>query len=314
MANWGNPSSPSLKTAIYNGTIPKEGPKTLPIKVDLTVNTSALIDFSQQNIMEQISFIQGVYIDNSGNSASMTLISEGTNQVVEIAAGAQGYYPLLAALPNKFIVATLGGVQIPLFFYNVPMPAVVWGEGVAPFAFDSNGNLKTADQNLAPLINNRDGSNDALDVNVVYGGGSAGVAGLSPVIVTSQGGAGILNLTILNPSASQKFKIAGVAIYADLNIYDDDGNSGLYSWALVEGTSSSVVATLASGQWYIPPVPRVSWGGVNDVGKSIELFRSPSNWYYESSALDNPLTFILPGFAWDAGLIRVHASAQVYTP
>ncbi len=313
MANWGNPGNNNLKQGIYNGMVPKEGPKTIPIKVDLTVNTTADIDFSQQNALEQISFIQGVYIDNSNNAAALTLVCQGSGQIIEAPAGAQGYVPLLATLPNKFTVATSGGVIVPLFFYNVPMPAAVWGEGSGAFQFDVNGYLQVAEPNLDALINTRDGTNPALDVNVVYSVGSAaGASGLPPVVVTSGGAAGVINLTLLNPSATQKFKVTGLAIYWDNYIYDDDGSAGTYSWSVIEGISTSVVYTLASGRWYIPPKPRLEWG--RNYSTSELLYQSPPGMYYESSAVDNPLTFTMPGFVFDAGSLRVIVNGQVYTP
>ena len=315
--SWGNPANASLKHGVNNGTIPKEGPKTLPFRVDLTVNQSYEIDLSQQNALEQISFIQGVFIDNKDNGQPLLLTCQGTGQVVSMPPGAQGYVPVLAVLPNKFLVATMGGVVVNLFFYNMPMPAAVWGDGSGAFQFDANGNLLVAEPYLDALISDQ-GSGDGLNVNILSGGAGGGAGGLPPQVVTSAGSAGVLNLTLLDPGATQKFRVAGFAVYLDYDVFDDDGNAGLKEWVIREGTTSSPVRTLFSGKFFVAPNPIVdNWGAYtmpNAPAGMVEIFRSPEGCYYESSAVDNPLTFAMPGFAWDDGLLRVHFAGEIYTP
>lgn len=314
--SWGNPANASLKHGVNNGTIPKEGPKTLPFRVDLTVNQSYEIDLSQQNALEQISFIQGVFIDNKDNSQPLLLTCQGTGQVVNMPPGAQGYVPVLAVLPNKFLVATMGGVVVNLFFYNMPMPAAVWGDGSGAFQFDANGNLLVAEPYLDALISDQ-GSGDGLNVNILSGGAGGGAGGLPPKVVTSSGAAGVLNLTILAPGPTEKFRVAGVRVTADWNLFDDDGNAGFKSMALIEGTSSSVVATLASWQMNVKPTQTLGFSGwaqvlcpqANDV-----LFQSPPGFYYEAAQLNTNLTVVMPGFQWDGGLLRVTVYGEIYVP
>jgi len=311
MVGWSNPGNSSLKQGINNGMIPKEGPKTIPYKLDFTAAQSILVDMSQQNLMEQISFVQGVYIDNSGNTAALVLISQGSNQVVSCPAGAQGYFPLLATLPNKFLVSTTGGLIVNVFFYNVPMPAATWGEGSGPFLFDANGNLRTADQNLAPLINNRDGANNALDVNVLFGGGSAGAAGLQQMSTTLD--MGLLNNIIMNPSNTQQFRVAGFEVLLDADAWDNAGGAGTYGVSIIERTEGGVtVATLATMQVVINQVRPVQWGHSSRASRII--YRSPPGMLYTSAAVDNNLVVVCPAIACNNGLLRVSWAGEIYTP
>lgn len=159
------PSSQRLKQSIQNGIIPKEGPKAIPVRADLRAVSSVLVDLGTQNELQQISFVQCVYIDNSQNASPVTIQSDGTNQTVGIGAGKQGYLPLLSTLPNRFIIQSVGAVIIPIVFLNVPMPFGVWSaSGSDDFQFDGTGNLLVSDATLAALITNQGGGN-GLNIN-----------------------------------------------------------------------------------------------------------------------------------------------------
>lgn len=156
---------PSFGTS--NQTVPKEGPKVVPINVDLTTGAAVLVDLVVDVEMGIISFVQGVFIDNSENTESITVSTETVNQSVTLEAGAQGFVPLFASNTPKFTFQSAGAVVVPVFFYNVPLPACVWKGGLvnSPL-FDGNGALVVSDAALEALIAN-EGLGAALNVNVL---------------------------------------------------------------------------------------------------------------------------------------------------
>jgi hypothetical protein len=68
----------------------------------------------------------GVYIDNSLNGSAFTLTVAGTNMNVTARANSQGWYPLFCPNPPRFTFASSGGVNVPVFFGNMPMPSATW--------------------------------------------------------------------------------------------------------------------------------------------------------------------------------------------
>lgn len=151
----------------YNAMVPSEGPKIIPVSAQLAApNTSVLLDFSQLQQQGKISFIQGCMVDNSANASPLTIQSQTMNQKIVIPANAQAILPLFVTNPPVFLVSSAGGVNVPLFFFNIPLPAQVWG-GTTAFTF-SGGSLVVSDPLLEALISNLNGGN-GLNVNIVSG-------------------------------------------------------------------------------------------------------------------------------------------------
>lgn len=168
----------------YNAMVPNEGPKIIPVSAQLGVNPSVLLDFSQLQQQGKISFIQGVMVDNSANASPLTIQSQTMNQKVVIPANAQAILPLFVTNPPIFLVSSAGGVNVPLFFFNIPLPAQVWGGNTA-FTF-VGGSLQVTDPILEALITSLNGAN-GLNVNVISGGFAGPNNPLSIASVTSTG-------------------------------------------------------------------------------------------------------------------------------
>lgn len=93
----------------------------------LQLSTSDTLDLTNEIIQNHISQLQGVYIDNSANAQTVTIQVQGTQQKVSIGANRQAYLPLLIPPGQEaFTFTSTGGVLVPLFFLNVPMPTAVW--------------------------------------------------------------------------------------------------------------------------------------------------------------------------------------------
>lgn len=224
----------------YNAMVPKEGPKIIPVSAQLLApNTSVLLDFSSLQQQGKISFIQGVMVDNSGNTAALTIQSQTMNQKIVIPAGAQAILPLFVTNPPIFIVSSIGGVQVPLFFFNIPLPAQVWNAANA-FTFNG-GSLVVSDPLLEALISSLNGGN-GLNVNVVSGGFAGPNNPLPFISSVASTGAATIN---------------GTAVSAGLHAYLTGFDIGL--------TGNSALAAAAEIniqlQWLVAPNALI-WSGL----------------------------------------------------
>ena len=154
---------------VPNMRVPVQGAQALPIVVDLTVNTA--VDGSLEAAYESgvFDFPQSVFIDNSGNGSTLTLLFPGAGPVgqsIVVQANWQGIFPSSPAMGDpRFSVSSAGGVKIPITFYNVPMPYFSWGPITATATFatpqasftDRSGSITTGgtSQQLAAINANR---------------------------------------------------------------------------------------------------------------------------------------------------------------
>jgi len=111
---------------IANVVVPAGGPKVVPVTVDFTVNPQVLIDAQNLVSSGKIEYLQGVYIDNSGNVNAVSLTMSTTNQIITCPARSQGYFAIMVPDPPQMYANTPIGVVIPMFFYNVPIQPAVW--------------------------------------------------------------------------------------------------------------------------------------------------------------------------------------------
>lgn len=279
-----------LKQAITNGMIPKEGPKVIPMLVDLRAVSSVELDFSTQNDSQQISFIQCVYVDNSLNALSVSIVVGGTGQKLTIAPGQQGYFPVLSSIPNKFVVSSTGAIQVPIFFSNVPLPLAQWGSSSNPaFIFDgSNGGLIVADPRLEALIANA-GSGNGLNVNVLTGGGGGGTTGY-PLFSTEFQNSGASGTNIIATSGSQKFRLSGIKIETERGLFSA-GSSGQWAWTLYQGVGNSQTVVIAKGNLWTPPAAELI-GSLNArESDNLVLWESPVNFTFTSTVTGEDLVF-----------------------
>ena len=208
-----NPNTSTILGA-FNAMVPKEGPKVVPVTAQLAANASVVIDLTQIQQQGRISFIQGVMIDNSQNTQALTLLSQAFNQKVVIPPGAQAILPVFVINPPVFIASSGGGVNVPLFFFNVPLPAQVWNQGNA-FTVNGAGNLQVTDVALDALISNL-GNGNGLAVNVLSTPSLAYNHINSNATTAIKAGAGFLSsIVVNNPGATWT-----------ATIYDNTAGSG----------------------------------------------------------------------------------------
>jgi len=123
-----NASPTGLQIAINQiNQLPEEGAKSIPLLLDFTNTNLWTIDLTSFQELGYISMIQTVYIDNSANGNSFTVVVGTSGQKITAAPNTQGYYPVLCPNPAKLSFGTLqGSGVIPIQLINTPIPGPVW--------------------------------------------------------------------------------------------------------------------------------------------------------------------------------------------
>ncbi len=113
---------PTVALEAFQMTLPPEGPRTVPVNVDMQTNVEHEIDISQMQGDGTISYISGAWIDNVGNDQVVTLTCDGTKQRTIIPANSQGWYSLMATNPPKFTATQeASGLFVRFIFVNFPV-------------------------------------------------------------------------------------------------------------------------------------------------------------------------------------------------
>lgn len=110
--------------ATQNGLWPTDGPKSLFIPLDFSVNTSYDIELEVALETGRLSQIQGVFIDNSKNAAlTLTLVSGENQHRIVCPGGKQIYAPFFCG--SGKMTATLSGAgsaDTSITLLNFPVP------------------------------------------------------------------------------------------------------------------------------------------------------------------------------------------------
>lgn len=222
-------TAPSVQTAgntignaqgVFNQTQSKLGPKAVPVRVDLTVNTAFTLDLATLNAFNTIDFVQTLFVDNSLNPAATYIYNGVSQQTLVVPAMAQAYLPFLCPNPGRFTVTSAGGVVVPIEMLNFPVSPAVWNSTSQAFSFDNQGNLKVTDKTLATV----GVTGGAL--NVFPTGGSGGSTPEFDRFFNQLGGAGGTGtLTIL--TGAPRFLLHHAAIWISPFCYLRSGVPGI---------------------------------------------------------------------------------------
>lgn len=117
-------SNQLIQCNLKNQTVPPEGPLSVPIRLDFTVDTTFSLDYTPQQ--KAFSILQGIYIDNRANGSAIQLDVAGTGQTITCPANSQGYFTVLSTNPIKLTFTSLGGVALNVFLLNFPVSNAVW--------------------------------------------------------------------------------------------------------------------------------------------------------------------------------------------
>ena len=114
------------QTNILNAVVPPEGPKSVAIVLDFTTVASILIDLTITTAQGKISTVQMVWVDNLVNDAPLTIQVQGTLQNIDVPAGCQGWFAVVATNRPKFVCLTSPGVVLTTLWLNVPVAQGYW--------------------------------------------------------------------------------------------------------------------------------------------------------------------------------------------
>jgi len=112
----------------YNAVLPKSGPKTYPLVADFRTVGSFTADLTVQVQQGFIDFISGLFIDNSANANTLSILVATTQQKIIIPAKAQAYMPILASdAPVVELTTTVNNqLLVPFQVFNFPVQPAVW--------------------------------------------------------------------------------------------------------------------------------------------------------------------------------------------
>ncbi|MGH3273585.1 MAG: DUF1859 domain-containing protein [Streptosporangiaceae bacterium] len=168
---------------IYNGPIPAEGPKCVPVSVSFATANAAVIDFTLLvAIRKVISEFQALWIDNSQNNQQVSILNQQSGQNIIVPAGFQGTVPIFAPNPPVFNVSSTGNGAVDFIFLNVPVISMNWNAVGANFKFDGNGYLEVDDVTLNTLmasVASGAGQLNVLPAPATFLHNSAGSAGVA---------------------------------------------------------------------------------------------------------------------------------------
>ncbi len=188
-----------VNSQAFNGLVPPEGPRAIPIPLlNFTSAPSQSFDFLLASEQTRLSMVQCIWFDNRLNTVPIEIQWNGLGQVTRIPPRAQGYVPVLVLNPPKFIVNCTGGTAAQLTLLNVPMPACVWNTEQNIGNFDANGNLLVSDAALdASISGNRvrnlnsvTGNNDVVQPQYIadkFFTGTRNTAGQTTILTGAPG-------------------------------------------------------------------------------------------------------------------------------
>lgn len=108
------------------GSLPCEGAKALPYTMDFSATNEYDFDFTAQYQQGQFTTVQGCFIDNSLNAATLIITIDGTNQTIVVPKNSCGYYVFLTTTPPKLKITSTGNVSVYVAFINFYVPPTVW--------------------------------------------------------------------------------------------------------------------------------------------------------------------------------------------
>lgn len=136
----------------------------VPFIANFPTAASYLIDLTLTMQQTRITVIQSMFLDCSQATASTTVSVQGTQLVIELEAGDQGFFPLLVPETGaKITIASTSTKPVTIILLNVPVPASVWHTSAS-----GAGGAVTASI-TAPLAPNSGAGVDALAVAQMAG-------------------------------------------------------------------------------------------------------------------------------------------------
>lgn len=273
--------------------IPPEGPVAIPVILNFSTTVAeyvAELTLTEQN--RKVSYIQGLYVDNSGNAAALDIYIQNSQQLVTVPPGYQGYVQLLVPNPPviEFGSVVSSDTVVVVQLLNFPVSNILWNTDPT----HSNAPLVVTDPTL-----------DALLVN-----------GYLPVLMQ-----GIASQAITSqPIADSRVSID--VTNASNNVLIAAPGAGVRIWLESIALTLSADATLAAAGALSMDVREGASGSNYILRNSVYVpnaaITTPGNlWqreYYPRRLLpDNTAVGVVNSVALTAGALRVQASYTLVT-
>lgn len=113
---------------IPNLTAPAQGGVGIALNMDFTNVNVVQGDLQQEQSSGVLDYVQSMYLDNSLNTKSISLVIGGTLQTITLKAGQQALLPVIPATGIFRWQATSTGAAllVPVIFSNLPFNPYLW--------------------------------------------------------------------------------------------------------------------------------------------------------------------------------------------
>lgn len=127
-----DPNAMVPRYSVMGATVPPEGPRTLAVGLDFTQASQYSLDLQNLQQRNFFSMLQGLFVDNSQNPASLTINFPNTGQNLIFEAGTQAYITTLCQNPAKLVFISSGDVSaVVVYLLNYPVTNDVWNANAA---------------------------------------------------------------------------------------------------------------------------------------------------------------------------------------
>lgn len=121
--------------------MPCEGPMTVKVEVDFTIEENNRVDLSDVQASGLFSSLQTIFCDNRENDNPVFFDFDVSRQTFAVPPGGFIYMPALQPNPPKFSVSSIGQFVIPIHCMNYFMPPVIWGPDAPPGGGGGSGGI-----------------------------------------------------------------------------------------------------------------------------------------------------------------------------
>jgi hypothetical protein len=101
--------------------MPPGGPKCIPIRLDFVTSATWNLDYSNEMNLGKLDMVQTLWVDNFGNGQILKITVPGSQQVLQIPAGIQGYFPVLCPNPVRITFESTGATVQQVTLINFPV-------------------------------------------------------------------------------------------------------------------------------------------------------------------------------------------------
>lgn len=113
---------------VWNTLAPINAGKAVMDLLDFSTDSSIDVSCADEQRGGTVEYVQTLWVDNSINTATLSILVKGTGQVIKVAPKTQGYYSVLSAQEFKATISTTpaASLLVTLGFINVEIEPSYW--------------------------------------------------------------------------------------------------------------------------------------------------------------------------------------------